>query len=185
MASENLIEFVRRVMLSKNLSSYDVARRSGGSISQSTVNKLLNNDVRSHNLDTLAALAKGIDEPVEKLIHAARGLPATPTRFDMYADAFNGEGISVAEWEFIEKTYFAQAVEMFKIQKRQQEEFGEMIAKKLGPDGELARGKVVAYIEPGKKPEPELTRDDVQRMISGDEIDEIKRRVTPRKKKAG
>ena len=106
----NLAEFVANVMREKSLSSYDVARNSDGEISQSTVNKIVNRDIRSHSIETLGSLAKGLGVPEETLFRVARGLPPEPPtlRYEIYAEAFSAEGLTDDEWRFLEGYFEGQ-----------------------------------------------------------------------------
>ena len=102
-------------MSEKSISTYEVARRSGGAISQSTVTKILNRDIRSHSIETLSALAKGLGVPEEAMFRVARGLSAeNPTdRFEIYAETFDAGELSKDEWRILEQ-YFAQQVLQYK-----------------------------------------------------------------------
>lgn len=110
MIQVNLAEFVADVMREKNLSSYDVARNSDGEISQSTVNKIVNRDIRSHSIETLRSLAKGLGVSEESLFRVARGLPPElPTiRYEIYAEAFSAEGLTDDEWRVLEAYFEGQ-----------------------------------------------------------------------------
>ena len=109
--NEQLADFVSRVMAEKHLSTYEVARRSGGEISQSTVNKILNRDIRSHSVETLSALAKGLGVPEEAMFRVARGLtPESPTeRFEIYAERFDAGDLTSSDWQILEN-YFEQQI---------------------------------------------------------------------------
>jgi transcriptional regulator with XRE-family HTH domain len=104
MTNGNLADFVAEVMRVKNLSSYDVARLSAGGVSQSTVNKIINRDIRSHSLETLAGLAKGLGVSEDQLFRVARGLPADmPTeRHEILAEAFDAKDLPDDVWNEIE-----------------------------------------------------------------------------------
>jgi len=105
-------------------------------------------------------------------VHEEKNVPARSIdRYREYAETFDAEDLSETEWQFLE-LYFRDKVMQWQRAKAEREQ---------GP----SPSKVVARIDPGSKPEREITREEVFRMITGDEIDEIKRRVTPRKKKAG
>ena len=98
----NLASYVRRLLIEKRLSTYDVARRSGGGVSQSTVNKIVNGDIRSNSVETLVALAKGLDVPEEEVFRAARGLETPSNLNEILAEAFGGQELSPADWVEIE-----------------------------------------------------------------------------------
>jgi transcriptional regulator with XRE-family HTH domain len=66
-----LAAYVTRVMHEKSLSSYDVARLSDESISQSYINRIKNGAVMTPSLVKLEALGKGLREPVSAVIEAA------------------------------------------------------------------------------------------------------------------
>jgi transcriptional regulator with XRE-family HTH domain len=103
-SNKHLAEFVGRVMRENGLSTYDVARRSNGGISQSTVNKILNRDVRSHSIETLSGLAKGLGVSDDQIFRVVRGLsPESPTdRIELLAESFNANDLTPAEWKEIE-----------------------------------------------------------------------------------
>jgi transcriptional regulator with XRE-family HTH domain len=71
MPTENLAEFVLRITKEKNLSGYDIERRSRRVITQSYFNRIKNGEMRNPSIRSLAGLAKGLDEPLERLINAA------------------------------------------------------------------------------------------------------------------
>ncbi len=73
-----LAKYVREVMAQKELSYRDVARQSEGTIAQSTVGDILNDPKKDVGVLTCRALARGLDEPEETVINAARGIPPWP-----------------------------------------------------------------------------------------------------------
>lgn len=99
-----LADFVRRVLFEKGLSTYDVQKASDNGISAATVTKIINGDIRSSSIETLAALAKGLGVPEDRLFRVARGLPAdVPTdKAEILAEAFDGRELSDADWQEIE-----------------------------------------------------------------------------------
>lgn len=134
---ESLSDYVRRVRNAKGLSTTDVQKQSRGGISDAYVSRIENGEVKNVSPEKLTALAKGLDVQQEEIFRVARGLlPGTASRFDIYAERFDAQELSAKEWEFIEQ-FFEQTVESFKVTKAQQEQFGDMIAAKLGPGGEL------------------------------------------------
>jgi transcriptional regulator with XRE-family HTH domain len=72
--NENLQEYVDRIMTEKNLSTFDVARRSDGLISQSHVSRIQNGIVADPKSPKLVGLAKGLGVPEHEMFAVARGL---------------------------------------------------------------------------------------------------------------
>lgn len=165
--TKDLSDFVRSQMAEKNISTYDIQRASGNTISAGTVTKIVNRDVRSNSIETLVGLAKGLGVPADDVIRIARGLSTDrASRFEIYAETFDAHDLSESEWQMLE-TYFNDHVKTW--QKFQKERTSPPVEQRsLAP--------VVARIEPGKP-----TKQDVQRMIDADKIGEIERRL---KKKA-
>src|SRR6476660_2359048 len=111
---ETLTEFVTRILSEKSLSFRDVAEKSGGAISHSTVADIANGQRVESKKGTLTALAKGLDEPSDVVFRVARGLPAEEVGlFEIYAERFDAHDLSETEWQFLE-TYFKDQVELFK-----------------------------------------------------------------------
>jgi transcriptional regulator with XRE-family HTH domain len=108
-----LSDYVRDVMKEKRLSYRDVAQKSGGLISHTTVNDVVNNNRTVLMNDTLTALAKGLDVPEDEVFRVARGLSARPSRFDIYAETFNADGLTDDEWQMLEG-YFRNQVDQYK-----------------------------------------------------------------------
>lgn len=100
---EMLADFIREKMKEQNLSSYDVARRSKGRITAGTVLKILNQDVRSSSIETIQALAVGLNVPEEDLLRIARGLPIDKddTIYQRLAEHFNAHDLDVTVWQFL------------------------------------------------------------------------------------
>ncbi len=180
---ETLAEFVTRVIAEKKLSFRRVAERTNGAISHSTVADIANGQRFDVKKDTLTALAKGLEVPSDDVFRIARGLPiGRASRFDIYAERFDAQELSESEWHFIE-TYFAETVEQFKLTRAQQKEIGDMIAKKLGPGGELdqmgheglgIQPNSLVHIGPGPdKPQP--SKEDVQKMIDQGDVVPIRK----------
>ena len=171
-----LPEYIRQKMREQNLSAADVARRTGNEISPATIVKIVNGEVSKSGTKTLALIARGLGVSDIEIFRVANGDDVSrPLHFQIYAERFDAGDISDTEWQFIE-TNFIDYIQKFRLFKQ------EMQDRAMMPP-EPAKGKVVARIEPGKRTEP--TKDEVRRMIGSDEINEIERRITPRKKKAG
>jgi transcriptional regulator with XRE-family HTH domain len=97
-----LADFIRQIMLEKNLTFRDVARK-GGAISHTTVSDLTKGYRTNIETGTIAALAKGLDIPPEQLERVSRGLSPIPqNRFEIYAETFDGHDLTAKDWEEIE-----------------------------------------------------------------------------------
>jgi transcriptional regulator with XRE-family HTH domain len=70
---ESLSEFVRRIAAERNLKYREIARRSGNAISHATVGEIINNPNKTVTVDTLKALAEGLDVPYSLLAGIAFG----------------------------------------------------------------------------------------------------------------
>lgn len=70
---ETLSSYVSRIMREKDLSGYDVERRSKKGITQSHVNRVQNGLVSNLSVQKVRALAKGLDVPEAELSAVARG----------------------------------------------------------------------------------------------------------------
>lgn len=112
-AVKELSDFVRETLQARKLSTYDVAKRSGNMISAATVTKIINREIRSNSVHTLDALAVGLGVDRDELYNIVRGLPANPSRFEIYAERFNAADLTNADWEQLE-TYFQNAVDQWK-----------------------------------------------------------------------
>jgi transcriptional regulator with XRE-family HTH domain len=71
-------EYIQKLRKAKNLSTGDIERQSGGTVSDATVTKLENKVSKSMELDTLEALAKGLQEPLINLLEAFYGYEIVP-----------------------------------------------------------------------------------------------------------
>ena len=102
--TSHLSDLVRDTMREKGLSTYDVARNCKFNITAATVSKIINREIKSHSIDTLAALAEGLGIPESMVFRAARGLPSeTPTdRLEILAETFDGKELSDSDWKEIE-----------------------------------------------------------------------------------
>jgi transcriptional regulator with XRE-family HTH domain len=74
---EALAKFVSGRMAELGLSTYEVARNSGGAITHQTVWSVANAQGADVKLSTIEALARGLRVPAEELFHAARGRVAS------------------------------------------------------------------------------------------------------------
>lgn len=151
--TQDLADYVREKMAEKNLSTYDIQRASGNRITAPTVTKIINRDIRSSGIETLAGLAAGLGVSADEVINIARGMTAKPTRFEIYADRFDAHDLSNSEWEMLE-TYFRDHVETWKRFQR------ERMAGAYVPPVEKPLAPVVARIEPG------ITKESVRRIRS-------------------
>ncbi|HEY0545273.1 MAG TPA: helix-turn-helix transcriptional regulator [Pyrinomonadaceae bacterium] len=69
----DLAKYVRQKMDEQNLSTYDVERRSGGTVTHGTVWNILNQRVKDVKSSTLSALAKGLGVSVDEVFNVYRG----------------------------------------------------------------------------------------------------------------
>ena len=74
---ETLAQYVRRVMKEKNLSTRDIAIRSGKQIAASYVTKILKNGAKYPSVNKLQGLAVGLGVDEDELFRVARGLPVS------------------------------------------------------------------------------------------------------------
>lgn len=70
---ETLQEFVKRVRNEKNLSTTQVEKKSGGTISSSYVTRIENEPYKKVSPEKLIALAKGLDITEDEIFSVARG----------------------------------------------------------------------------------------------------------------
>lgn len=71
--TESLADYVRRILKEKNLSLRDVEENSGHQISNSYISKIISEAVRNPTVKKLKALARGLNEPEEKVMRFAFG----------------------------------------------------------------------------------------------------------------
>lgn len=79
---DRLSDYVREVIRRKRLNYREVARRSRGQISHSTVGDIINRRTRNVKADTLVALARGLKVPQEELLAIAFGTKAEDNDFE-------------------------------------------------------------------------------------------------------
>jgi transcriptional regulator with XRE-family HTH domain len=75
MESEDLSQYVKRVMRSKRLSLRDVQRQSGDRITQGYVGAIVQKANANLTVEKLRALADGLNVDEEELFRVARGVP--------------------------------------------------------------------------------------------------------------
>ena len=85
--SETPQEFVARIMREKDLSTYKVEKNSrdalsGDFISQSSVSKILNGDIKNPSMPKQKALARGLGEPEQVVFAVFAGKSLQPTSFE-------------------------------------------------------------------------------------------------------
>lgn len=98
-----LSKHIQSLMKEKGLSTYDVARNSKHSVSAATITKILNSEIQSSSIGTLKGIAKGLGITEDEIFRVARGLPPRPeSRFEFYAEAFDGQELSDSDWIEIE-----------------------------------------------------------------------------------
>ncbi|HEY8560455.1 MAG TPA: helix-turn-helix transcriptional regulator [Pyrinomonadaceae bacterium] len=107
MQQETLSQYVARLMSEKQLSGYDIQRRSCDGISQSYTNRIKNGDITNPTPEKLKALAKGLGVPEEELFRVARGAESPPTDFEAQLLATAAEA---ADWTAEEKRFFIAVV---------------------------------------------------------------------------
>lgn len=71
--SETIAQYIARTMLEKDISGYDIERRTRKRISQSYANRIKLGEIKTPSLDKLKALAVGLDVPEQELLDIARG----------------------------------------------------------------------------------------------------------------
>lgn len=113
MQYSGLAEFLKAKMAEQHLSTYDIARMSGDKINPNTITRILNGNIIEAKLSTIEAIAEAFKMPIEDVVRIARGLPSTPTRFEIYAETFDAGDLSEDEWNFLEN-YFRQHVNEWK-----------------------------------------------------------------------
>ena len=75
--SENLAQYVRRILEQKRLSFRDVQRQSGNRITQGYVGAIVSGRHVNPSVEKLKALAEGLGEPEEDVFRVARGLSSS------------------------------------------------------------------------------------------------------------
>jgi|SRR5215216_4049366 len=73
--NETLTEFIQRVLRQKALSLHDVERNSDKAITSSYISKITKGKIKSISVETIAALAKGLDVDPFDVFAAAFGKP--------------------------------------------------------------------------------------------------------------
>ena len=71
---ENLSEYVNRVMKQKGLTLRDVEQRSGKKITNSYISRVINGKVDNLTLESILALAEGLDVNPHDILSAACGV---------------------------------------------------------------------------------------------------------------
>ena len=169
-----LAEFVKATRDKKNLSLKEVEKRSGGRISGGYVNLIENGQVvtAAVSVEKLKALAKGLGIAEDDLFRIARGMTVGPTKFEIFAEAFDAHDLTESEWQYL-SLYFKDQIDRFRADKV---DYRKMIEQQQTEPPKAKLAPVVARIDPGIR-QP-------SRTINDDEIAEAKDRTTPRKKKA-
>lgn len=150
-------EFVRRTMNEKRLSSYEVSERSGRSISPSSVNKIINGDVKSNTIEKLKALAKGLGVSEDSIFDAARGKAPAESELDILFEFFEGDRGKAEQLR---------------------DALNALLEKEVTP-----KGKVVARIDPPTH--LKVVAEAKPELLTEEKAAEIEKRITPRNKKAG
>lgn len=91
MNSRALAKFIHEKMIEKNLSTYDVARRSKDKINANTITRILNGDIKEARLSTLGAIAEGLDVPIIEIVRVATELHEPTNRRELLIESFGGE----------------------------------------------------------------------------------------------
>jgi hypothetical protein len=73
MKNETLAQYVRRVMLERGLSAYDVERRSATEITDKYVNLVASGKHTNITIAKLVSLAKGLGDDPHNLLNVAMG----------------------------------------------------------------------------------------------------------------
>ena len=90
--TENLGEFVRRVIKEKDLKLRDVERRSGGQITNGYISGIINGKITNLSVDKLKALAVGLEVDAHEIFAAAIGEPRRKV------SEISSAAISDAQW---------------------------------------------------------------------------------------
>lgn len=127
---EKLAAYVREKMTEKNLSTYDVARRSGGLITHQTVWSVLNAQGKDIKVGTLTALAKGLGVPEEEIFNVARGVEPVKE-----SDLSDDKEIAALFYEYKEmseedKQELRTVMEMVGQEIRRRKQAGELVSQK-------------------------------------------------------
>ena len=73
--NETLTDFIQRILRQKALSLHDVERNSDGAITSSYISKIARGNIKSISVETIAALAVGLDVDPFDVFAAAYGRP--------------------------------------------------------------------------------------------------------------
>ena len=73
--NETLTDFIQRVLRQKALSLHDVERNSDSAITSSYISKIARGNIKSVSVETIAALAVGLDVDPFEVFAAAYGRP--------------------------------------------------------------------------------------------------------------
>ena len=76
--NETLTDFIQRILKQKGLSLHDVERNSDNAITSSHISKITKGKIKSISVETIAALAKGMDVDPFDVFAAAFGRPHRP-----------------------------------------------------------------------------------------------------------
>jgi transcriptional regulator with XRE-family HTH domain len=77
-SSETLTDFIQRILKQKGLSLHDVERNSDNAITSSYISKINKGKIKSISVETIAALAKGMDVDPFDVFAAAFGRSHRP-----------------------------------------------------------------------------------------------------------
>lgn len=120
---KDLAGLLRSKMTEDNLSTYEIARRSGGKINANTITRILNGDVREAKLSTLEAIATALEMPVNDVVNAAQG--KTGDIYETYAERFDAADLSKSEWQYLEN-FFREHIDHYRRQ-REKLDAGEFV----------------------------------------------------------
>ena len=166
---EQLGDAVKRIRREKKLSLEDVRNRSRQKLATSYINRIENGEVDAEviSVGKLRDLANGLGEPVTSLIDIAIGLDrqnqAAESRLHLAMERLTPS--RMADLARIAEAFYEEIEPSTRIRSA---EARNVTVENLG--------KVVAHPESKKM---------VERMVFPDELEEIERRTTPRKRKTG
>jgi transcriptional regulator with XRE-family HTH domain len=104
-------DYLRKVIADKGLNYREIAARSGGSVTHSTIHDILAGRSRNPTVSTLKGLSKGLGVPESELFDAARGASSSDSD-DIEAIIRYARGLSPArqlDLLTMAKVYFAES----------------------------------------------------------------------------